>query len=520
MEGAVVVVIVELSTHNSIALSSSAFLRGLFFPLLRHVSATSRLHGAYTRRQVACRFLFEEEAEREEKERERAFFVFRFSSCSISFHSAPLLYNYTADLAAARDDDDDEDDLLLALAEEIDEGDGCQKAETEEPKAATTTTTALADSTKEEQRPPRPPQPAAAAAAAPPRQQQQQQPTLRPLQAPVFELGGPTTRRQESHMTSAAPKAGGPFVDLLSRLRVARPLPVASSSSSFASPSTSYSSSSSSFTSFTSSSSSSSLVEAMGAQFVRLDQLRSTLSGEARRDGLWATAGVVTFKGQRKTSAASSSSYYSHSASSSSSPMLQLVLADLAGTEVSLAAFGARAADSAEALALGCVVAVVGASAKRRGATKNSSSSSSSAPLFSLSAGDAAVLLPLGPSADYGTCGARTRDGGSCRRAVNKSECPVCDLHVSAVASRLRPGAGQGALRDSALSAHVLGNSKRRADGSGGGFFFGSGGRAGGDDSSSSRAAARAAAADAALGLPQAREAAALQEKLDAAKRL
>ena len=184
--------------------------------------------------------------------------------------------------------------------------------------------------------------------------------------------------------------------------------------------------------------------------------------------------------------------------------MLQLVLADLAGTEVSLAAFGARAADSAEALALGCVVAVVGASAKRRGATKNSSSSSSSAPLFSLSAGDAAVLLPLGPSADYGTCGARTRDGGSCRRAVNKSECPVCDLHVSAVASRLRPGAGQGALRDSALSAHVLGNSKRRADGSGGGFFFGSGGRAGGDDSSSSRAAARAAAADAALGLPQA----------------
>ena len=196
--------------------------------------------------------------------------------------------------------------------------------------------------------------------------------------------------------------------------------------------------------------------------------------------------------------------------------MLQLVLADLAGTEVSLAAFGARAADSAEALALGCVVAVVGASAKRRGATKNSSSSSSSAPLFSLSAGDAAVLLPLGPSADYGTCGARTRDGGSCRRAVNKSECPVCDLHVSAVASRLRPGAGQGALRDSALSAHVLGNSKRRADGSGGGFFFGSGGRAGGDDSSSSRAAARAAAADAALGLPQAREAAAIASWLTA----
>lgn len=247
----------------------------------------------------------------------------------------------------------------------------------------------------------------------------------------------------------------------------------------------------------------------MGAQFVRLDQLKSTLSGDSRRDGLWATAGVVTFKGQRKATTPTSVSFsfsFSASSSSSSSPMLQLVLADLAGTEVSLAAFGARAADAAESLALGCVVAVVGASAKRR---EKKTNSSSSAP-FSLSAGDSAVLLPLGPSADYGTCGARTRDGGSCRRAVNKSECPVCDLHVSSVASRLRPGAGQGALRDSALSSHVLGNKRRAADGSSRGYY------GNGDNSSRARgaaAAARAAAADAALGLPQAREAAASQEK-------
>ena len=400
-----------------------------------------------------------------------------------------------ADLAAGACDDDDEDDLLLALAEEIDEEDGDEKAEAKEESKATTTT--LVDSPR--QRPPRPPlvpPPQPAAAAAPPRQQQQ--PTLRPLQAPVFELGGPT-RRPEHH--AALKTGGGPFVDLLSRLHVSRPLPLSSSASA----STSYSSSSNSFTS---SSSSSSLVEAMGAQFSRLDQLKSTLSGEARRDGLWATAGVVTFKGQRKTTSVSSSSLSSHS--SSSCPMIQLILADLAGTEVSLATFGARAADAAESLALGCVVLVVGASAKRRGGKNSSSSSSSSsspsAP-FSLSAGDSAVLLPLGPSADYGTCGARTRDGGSCKRAVNKSACPVCDLHVSAVASRLRPGAGQGALRDSTLSAHVLG-AKRRSDGQGG--YYGSG-----DNSSRARgaAAARAAAADAALGLPQAREAAASQER-------
>jgi len=399
----------------------------------------------------------------------------------------------------------------LALAEEIDEEDGGEKAQAREPKATTT----LVNSTE---RPPlssppppplsSPPQPAAAA-AAPPRQQQQQQqqqyqqkPTLRPLQAPVFELGGPARRQEQQRILPAALKVGGPFVDLLSRLRVSRPLPLASSSSASASASASSSSYSSSHApSFTTSSSSSSLVEAMGAQFVRLDQIKSTLSGEAMRDGLWATAGVVTFRGPRKASLSASSSFSSSSRSSSSGPMLQLVLADLAGTEVSLAAFGARAADSAEALALGCVVAVIGACAKRKGKT---SSSSSSAP-FSLSAGDAAVLLPLGPSADYGTCGARTREGGSCRRAVNKSECPVCDLHVSAVAARLRPGTGQGALRDSALSSHVLG-SKRRSDGHGGYW-------ANGDNSSRARgaAAARAAAADAALGLPQAREAAAAQ---------
>ena len=432
--------------------------------------------------------------------RKRAFFPLRSSSISHrstfsiaqllnSLSLCPLSSPLTADPACACDDD--EDDLLLALAEEIGEEDAGAKADEEERVKATTKAKATVDATaKERPRPPPPPPKPATAAAAPPRQQQQQQQlaTLRPLHAPVFELGGPSRRPEPAPLKTG----GGPFVDLLSRLRVARPLPVSNpstSTSSYSAP-------------FTSSSSSSSVVEAMGAQFVRLDQLKSTLSGDVRRDGLWATAGVVTFKAARKASAASSfSSSYS---SSSSSPMLQLVLADLAGTEVSLAAFGARSVDSAESLALGCVVAVIGASAKRR--EKKRSSSSSSSP-FSLSAGDSSVLLPLGPSADYGTCGARTRDGGSCRRAVNKSECPVCDLHVTAVASRLRPGAGQGALRDSALSSHILGN-KRRSDGNGG--FYNSG-----DNSSRARgaAAARVAAADAALGLPQAREAAALQEK-------
>ena len=279
--------------------SRSAFvrLRGFFLPL-RHVSASIRSPGDSTRRHVDWFVRY--------RGRKRAFFFFahlpiRIVRPSQLLHSlflslplslSPLSSPLTAEPACACDDD--EDDLLLALAEEIGEEDAGGKADEEEREKATT----LDATAKERPRPP-PPPPPQPARAAPPRQQQQQKPTtLRPLQAPVFELGGPSRRPEP-----AALKIGGPFVDLLSRLRVAKPLPVSNASST----SSSSSAPSSSFTSSSSSSSVSSRPWAPSSSGSTSSSRRCP--GDSRRDGLWATAGVVTFRGARKTSAASSSSF-------------------------------------------------------------------------------------------------------------------------------------------------------------------------------------------------------------------
>lgn len=140
-------------------------------------------------------------------------------------------------------------------------------------------------------------------------------------------------------------------------------------------------------------------------RFVRLQTIKNLLMGD-KLSGCWATMGVLTEKGQPKTS-------------SIGQPYCIWKVCSLnENNTVSLFLFG-DAYKKNETEKAGCVFGLFNCSLRK---DKMGSD-------FSLSVNSAKQMVKLGVSADYGVCTSKRKDGTTCTSVVNKRQGAFCKIH-------------------------------------------------------------------------------------------
>ncbi|KAJ0232426.1 Minichromosome maintenance 10 [Hirschfeldia incana] len=140
-------------------------------------------------------------------------------------------------------------------------------------------------------------------------------------------------------------------------------------------------------------------------RFVRLQTIKNLLMGD-KLSGCWATMGVLTEKGQSKTS------------SIGQSYCIWKICSLNENNTVSLFLFG-DAYKKNETEKAGCVFGLFNCSLRK---DKMGSD-------FSLSVNSAKQMVKLGVSADYGVCTAKRKDGAACTSVVNKRQGAFCKIH-------------------------------------------------------------------------------------------
>ncbi|KAJ4906113.1 minichromosome maintenance 10 [Raphanus sativus] len=140
-------------------------------------------------------------------------------------------------------------------------------------------------------------------------------------------------------------------------------------------------------------------------RFVRLQTIKNLLMGD-KLSGCWATMGVLTEKGQPKTS-------------SIGQPYCIWKVCSLnENNTVSLFLFG-DAYKKNETEKAGCVFGLFNCSLRK---DKMGSD-------FSLSVNSAKQMVKLGVSADYGVCTSKRKVGTTCTSVVNKRQGALCKIH-------------------------------------------------------------------------------------------
>ncbi|KAG7567112.1 Zinc finger Mcm10/DnaG-type [Arabidopsis thaliana x Arabidopsis arenosa] len=139
-------------------------------------------------------------------------------------------------------------------------------------------------------------------------------------------------------------------------------------------------------------------------RFVRLPTIKNLLMGD-KLSGCWATMGVLTEKGQPKTS-------------SIGQPYGIWKIGSLNENTVSLFLFG-DAYKKNETEKAGTVFGLLNCSVRKDKGGRE----------FSLSVNSAKQMVKLGVSADYGVCTAKRKDGTTCTSVVNKRQGAFCKIH-------------------------------------------------------------------------------------------
>ncbi|CAH2061649.1 unnamed protein product [Thlaspi arvense] len=139
-------------------------------------------------------------------------------------------------------------------------------------------------------------------------------------------------------------------------------------------------------------------------RFVRLPTIKNLLVGD-KLSGCWATMGVLTEKGQPKTS-------------SIGQPYAIWKFGSLNENTVSLFLFG-DAYKKNESEKAGTVFGLFNCSVRNDKVGRD----------FSLSVNSAKQMVKLGVSADYGVCTAKRKDGTTCTSVVNKRQGAFCKIH-------------------------------------------------------------------------------------------
>ncbi|CAH8262941.1 unnamed protein product [Arabidopsis lyrata] len=139
-------------------------------------------------------------------------------------------------------------------------------------------------------------------------------------------------------------------------------------------------------------------------RFVRLPTIKNLLMGD-KLSGCWATMGVLTEKGQPKTS-------------SIGQPYGIWKIGSLNENTVSLFLFG-DAYKKNETEKAGTVFGLLNCSVRKDKGGRD----------FSLSVNSAKQMVKLGVSADYGVCTAKRKDGTTCTSVVNKRQGAFCKIH-------------------------------------------------------------------------------------------
>ncbi|CAA7028334.1 unnamed protein product [Microthlaspi erraticum] len=139
-------------------------------------------------------------------------------------------------------------------------------------------------------------------------------------------------------------------------------------------------------------------------RFVRLPTIKNLLMGD-KLSGCWATVGVLTEKGQPRTS-------------SIGQPYAIWKIGCLNDNTVSLFLFGDAYKQFLSEMA-GTVFGLFNSLLRKDNAGRD----------FSLSVNSGKQMLKLGVSADYGVCTAKRKDGTTCTSVVNKRQGAVCKIH-------------------------------------------------------------------------------------------
>ncbi|ESQ45995.1 hypothetical protein EUTSA_v10000193mg [Eutrema salsugineum] len=139
-------------------------------------------------------------------------------------------------------------------------------------------------------------------------------------------------------------------------------------------------------------------------RFVRLPTIKNLLMGD-KLSGCWATMGVLTEKGQPKTS-------------SIGQPYGIWKIGSLNQNTVSLFLFGDAYKNYQTEMA-GTVFGLFNCSVRKDKVGGD----------FSLSVNSAKQMVKLGVSADYGVCTAKRKDGTTCTSVVNKRQGAFCNIH-------------------------------------------------------------------------------------------
>ncbi|ERM98510.1 protein MCM10 homolog [Amborella trichopoda] len=165
-------------------------------------------------------------------------------------------------------------------------------------------------------------------------------------------------------------------------------------------------------------------------RFIRLSAIRTCLMGD-NISGCWATAGVLTEKGNPKLS-------------STGSNFCVWKLGCLDEQSVPVFLFGDAYINNSKE-SVGSIFALFNCNIRKD--PKGSG--------FSLSAYTASQILKLGTSADFGICKGKRKDGNPCSMAINRSRGVYCSYHVSAASrkfvnmrSELKGGNIKTAFRD------------------------------------------------------------------------
>ncbi|CAA0368123.1 putative minichromosome maintenance protein [Arabidopsis thaliana] len=139
-------------------------------------------------------------------------------------------------------------------------------------------------------------------------------------------------------------------------------------------------------------------------RFVRLPTIKNLLMGD-KLSGCWATMGVITEKGQPKTSSIGQAYGI-------------WKIGSLNENNVSLFLFG-DAYKKNQTEKAGTVFGLFNCSLRKDNGGRE----------FSLSVNSAKQMVRLGVSADYGVCTAKRKDGTTCTSVVNKRQGAFCKIH-------------------------------------------------------------------------------------------
>ncbi|OIT33663.1 PREDICTED: protein MCM10 homolog [Nicotiana attenuata] len=139
-------------------------------------------------------------------------------------------------------------------------------------------------------------------------------------------------------------------------------------------------------------------------RFIRLSAIRNSLAGDTL-SGCWATVGVLTEKGQQRTS-------------STGKNYAIWKMGSLDEKTISLFLFGDAYQKNCNEKA-GAVFALFNCSVRKDNSENG----------FSLSVYSASHILKIGTSVDYGVCKGKRKDGMACTLVVNKRRGTYCSYH-------------------------------------------------------------------------------------------